>query len=100
MYAMNRLYFEWDRHKNATNRKKHGVPFEEAQGVFYDESAVEFYDDTHSEWEDRFLLLGMSARLRILLVCYCQRGEGSVIRIISARKATANERRFYPGGEN
>ena len=92
MYAMNRLHFEWDRHKNATNRKKHGVPFEEAQSVFY--------DDTHSEWEDRFLLLGMSARLRILLVCYCQRGEGSVIRIVSARKATANERRFYPGGEN
>ena len=92
MYAMNRLRFEWDRHKNAINRKKHGVPLEEAQSVFY--------DDTHSEWEDRFLLLGMSARLRILLVCYCQRGEGSVIRIVSARKATANERRFYPGGEN
>jgi uncharacterized protein len=99
MYSMNRLHFEWDRHKNAINRKKHGVPFEEAQSVFYDDLAVEFYDDEHSEWEDRFLLLGMSATLRILLVCYCQRGEGSVIRIISARKATANERRFYPGGE-
>ena len=96
---MNRLRFEWDRNKNAINRKKHGAPFEEAKSVFYDDSAVEFYDDEHSEWEDRFLLLGMSAVLRILLVCYCQRGEGSVIRIISVRKATASERRFYPGGE-
>ena len=98
MYFMKRLNFEWDRRKNASNLKKHGVTFEEAQSVFCDELAVEFYDVTHSEWEDRFLLLGMSVRLRILLVCYCQRGEGSVIRIISARKATTKERGFYPGG--
>jgi hypothetical protein len=58
---------------------------------------VEFYNDEHSEWEDRFLLLGRSARLRILLVCHCYREEEAVIRIISARRATARERELYPG---
>jgi hypothetical protein len=75
------------------------VSFAEAQSVFFDENAVEFYDDEHSEWEDRFLLLGLSTRLRILLVCHCLREGGSVIRIISARKATQNERELYPEGE-
>jgi len=98
MYFMKRVRFEWDRRKNANNFKKHSVTFAEAQSVFCDELAVEFYDVTHSKREDRFLLLGLSLSLRVLLVCYCQRGEGSVIRIISARKATTKERGFYPGG--
>ena len=92
------LRFEWDEAKNRENERKHGVSFEEAQTVFFDENAREFYDDEHSEWEDRFLLLGMSARMRLLMVCHCIRKGGSVIRIISARKATKNERRFYPQG--
>lgn len=93
---MKELRFEWDPAKAERNRRKHGVSFEEAQTVFYDESAVEFYDDEHSEWEGRFLLLGLGSRLRLLLVCHCYRERESVIRIISARKATQSEARHYP----
>jgi uncharacterized DUF497 family protein len=96
---MVRLAFEWDERKDKENQRKHGVSFEEARTVFFDENAVEFYDDEHSEAEDRFLMLGLSARLRVLMVCHCLRSGGSVIRIISARRATKNERKFYPGGE-
>jgi len=92
---MKELRFEWDQAKADENRRKHGVTFEEARTVFFDESAVEFYDDEHSEWEDRFLLLGHSSRLRLLLVCHCYRKDESVIRIISARKATKKEARHY-----
>jgi len=87
--------FEWDAAKAAENLRNHGVSFEEAQTVFYDDFAREFYDDKHSEQEERFLLLGLSFRLRLLMVCHCYRENESVIRIISARKATANEARFY-----
>ena len=95
---MKSLGFEWDKEKNRENQRKHGVSFVEAQAVFFDENAVEFYDDEHSEWEDRFLLLGISAKMRVLLVCHCLRESGSIIRIISARKATKNERELYPKG--
>ena len=93
---MNDLRFEWDSRKNRENQAKHAIRFEEAQTVFFDENAVEFYDDEHSEWEDRFLMLGLSVKLRILLVCHCLRDGDAVIRIISARKATRKEREFYP----
>ncbi len=92
---MHEIKFEWDANKAETNRKKHGVSFEEAQTVFYDEFALEFYDDEHSEWEDRFLMLGVSQRLRLLLVCYCYRDATGRIRIISARQATRNEAKHY-----
>ena len=95
---MKSLRFEWDKEKNRENQRKHGVSFMEAQTVFFDEDAVEFYDDEHSEWEDRFLLLGISTKMRVLLVCHCLRESGSIIRIISARKATKNERELYPKG--
>lgn len=94
---MAELTFAWDERKDRDNQHKHGVSCAEAQTVFFDERAVEFYEDEHSEWEDRFLLLGVSARLRILLVCHCLRKGGTVIRIISARRATENERKFYHG---
>ena len=94
-----RITFEWDDKKEQSNLEKHGVTFDEAKTVFYDEMAIEFYDDQHSEWEDRFLLLGLSANMRVLLVCHCLREKGSVIRIISARKATKKERKHYPGSE-
>ena len=68
---MKALQFEWDSDKAESNLAKHGVSLEEAMTVFYDEFAVEFYDDEHSEWEDRFLLLGLSSKLRLLLVCHC-----------------------------
>jgi uncharacterized DUF497 family protein len=65
---MNMLRFDWDPEKARANLKKHGVSFEEARSVFFDECAVEFYDDEHAEWEDRFLLLGLSSQLNLLLV--------------------------------
>ena len=89
------IKFEWDAVKAALNVDKHGVTFEEAQSVFYDESAIQFFDDANSSEEDRFLLLGMSASARLLLVCHCERGQGNSIRIISARKATKRESAFY-----
>ena len=74
------------------------MSFEEAKTVFFDDNAVEFYDEEHSGGEDRFLMLGRSTKLRVLLVCHCLRSTGSRIRIISARRATKNERKLYPGG--
>lgn len=85
----------WDEDKSLRNEKKHGVTFEEAQTVFYDENAVEFFDPEHSGDEDRFLMLGLSVKLRVLVVCHCLRESGAVIRIISARKATPKEAENY-----
>jgi len=95
---MSDLSFEWDEKKNKSNQKKHGVSFDEARSVFFDESAIEFFDKKASTSEDRFLMLGMSSSLRILLVCHCLRNSESVIRIISARKATKNEQKEYIKG--
>lgn len=74
-----------------------GFHFEEARTVFHDEYARQFFDDDHSSLEDRFIMLGMGSRLRILVVCHCEHEDGGCIRIISARKATSNERKFYEG---
>lgn len=93
---MSAIRFEWDERKAAANAKKHGVSFEEAKSVFADERAKLIDDPDHSEDEDRFVLLGLSSVLRLLVVCHCCRGEGDVIRIISARKATTKESKFYP----
>jgi uncharacterized protein len=93
------IKFEWDKRKESNNVKKHGVSFQEAKSVFYDEFAIQFFDGDHSLNEERFLLLGMSAKARILLVCHCERAGGEVIRLISARKATKRENIFYKGGE-
>ncbi|MCC5851298.1 MAG: BrnT family toxin [Alkalimonas sp.] len=92
------IKFEWDPVKANANLIKHGVSFAEAQSVFYDEFALQFFDAESSVAEDRFLMLGMSSEARILLVCHCERGDGERIRIISARKATGNERKHYQGG--
>jgi uncharacterized DUF497 family protein len=93
---MSDLKFEWDPRKAAANTKKHGVGFDEAKSVFADERAKLIDDPDHSDDEDRFVLLGVSGLLRMLVVCHCYRSEGNVIRIISARKATASESRLYP----
>ena len=93
---MSALRFEWDGRKAAANLKKHGVGFEEAKSVFVDERGKLIDDPDHSEDEDRFVILGLSSALRLLLVCHCYRREGNVIRIISARKATAKESKVYP----
>jgi uncharacterized protein len=92
------IKFEWDPAKAAANLKKHHVSFEEAESVFFDENAVQFFDDEHSSREDRFLMLGMSAGAKLIIVCHGVRGHGEVIRIISARKATRRESAFYQGG--
>lgn len=92
---MKKLIFEWDDTKNGTNQTKHGVSFEEAQTVFYDESAIRFDDPDHSIDEERFLLLGFSQKLKVLVVCHCYRSDESTIRIISARKAAKKEQNVY-----
>jgi len=92
------LKFEWNLTKARSNINKHGVSFEEAQSVFYDEFALQFYDEESSEMEDRFILLGMSNDSKLLIVCHCEGQGGEIIRIISARKATKNERKYYEGG--
>ena len=94
---MDEIKFSWDARKSKQNLQKHKVSFEEAATVFYDENAIEFFDPDHSKNEDRFLMLGISWRLQILVVCYCLRKKGSQIRIISARKATKKEGKFYTG---
>jgi uncharacterized DUF497 family protein len=89
------LRFQWDARKSASNRRKHGVSFDEARTVFTDEHALLIDDSDHSEDEDRFLLLGVSSTLRMLVVCHCYREEGDSIRIISARRADPSERVTY-----
>src|SRR5882724_11513467 len=94
---MERLRFEWDAQKAAANLRKHGVSFEEARTVFFDENALLRPDEGHSDDEARFLLLGLSDRLRTLIVCHCYREEDAVIRLISARRANPIERFQYQG---
>lgn len=90
------LRFEWGPKKAVANLRKHSVSFDDAQTVFADENAKLIDDPDHSDEEDRFVLLGLSSSLRLLVVCHCYRSEGNVIRIISARKAEGHERNPYP----
>jgi uncharacterized DUF497 family protein len=92
---MDDLRFEWNSAKAAANARKHGIGFEEARSVFADERARLIADPDHSADEERFIILGLSAALRLLVVCHCYRGKDNVIRIISARKATSAEAKFY-----
>lgn len=92
---MNGVRFAWDETKARMNIRKHGVSFEEAATVFADENARLKHDPDHSEEESRFILLGFSARLRILVVCHACWENEEVIRIISARKATPAEHKQY-----
>ena len=92
---MSTIRFEWDSKKAQANLRKHKVSFEDAQSVFSDERALLIDDPDHSEDEDRFVLLGLSQSLRLLVVVHCYRAEGRVIRIISARKADAEEQSIY-----
>jgi uncharacterized protein len=89
------IQFRWDLTKAAANKKKHGVAFEEAQTVFYDETAIQYDDPDHSDEEDRFLMLGLSAKLRVLMVSHTFRDDEKAVRIISARKATKGEESAY-----
>ena len=92
---MEEIHFEWDANKNKINIQKHKVSFEEAKTAFYDEHARIIADPEHSQDEDRFIILGLSSALRLLVVCHCYREPNETIRIISARKATKNETQYY-----
>ncbi|MCR5107234.1 MAG: BrnT family toxin [Lachnospiraceae bacterium] len=92
------IIFDWDENKNQINQKKHGISFEEAKSVFWDELAILFDDPFHSDEEDRFLLLGTSEESNVCMVCHCYRDSDTVIRIISARKATKKEEERYVRG--
>lgn len=92
---MRNLSFEWDLVKAASNDGKHGVPFEEAPTVFFDEHSLVIPDPDHSQQEERFIILGQSAKLRMLVVVHCFRQKRSSIRIISARKAGTKEKKPY-----
>ncbi len=94
---MKAIHFEWDINKNKLNIRKHKISFDEAKTVFYDENARIIADPDHSHEEDRFIILGLSAALRLLVVCHCYREPNETIRIISARKATKNETKHYGG---
>ena len=95
---MTAISFEWDPQKAALSRRKHRVSFEEARSVFFDEQAVQFIDESHSTEEERYLMLGVSMKFRLLLVTHTYRERDSMIRIISAKRATVREAREYPGG--
>jgi len=87
----------WDEHKNRENIKKHKVSFEEAQTVFYDPNGKLIDDPDHSDEEKRYIILGLSKILHLLVVCHCYRENDETIRIISARKATKKETEYYGG---
>jgi len=92
---MRDICFEWNEAKSKANIRKHGISFEEAKSVFFDEYALLIADPDHSETEDRFVLLGLSARLRLLLVCHCFEVDDNLIRVISCRKANRKEMSLY-----
>ena len=85
--------FTWNEDKAAGNHKKHGIAFEEAATVFNDPYFIDFFDPDHSDDEDRFIIIGMSNRQRLLIVSYTERLNG--IRVISARETTRQERTIY-----
>ncbi len=89
------MQFVWDEHKHQINRNQHGVSFEEAQSVFFDEQARLLADPDHSETEERYLLLGMSIQMRLLVVSHCYQEDDQVIRLISARRAARFEQQQY-----
>lgn len=89
------LRFDWDTNKNLANIKKHKISFEEAKTVFFDENARIISDPEHSDFGERFIILGISYKLKLLIVVHTYRGSDEVIRIISARKATKSESKYY-----
>jgi hypothetical protein len=91
------ISFSWNKKKNSSNIKKHSVSFNEAKTVFYDDNARIIFDPDHSDEEDRFIILGLSKYLNVLVVVHCYKENDSDIRIISARKATKNETKQYWG---
>ena len=89
------MKFEWDENKRKINNRKHEIDFEEAKSVFYDDEAILIPDPDHSKEEERFLILGLSKKTNLLVVCHCYRTSKDIIRIINARKATKSEKKLY-----
>ena len=96
-YEFNGQMFEWDRNKNLSNIEKHGITFKMASLVFFDPNAATYDDGQHSQEEDRFIIIGFGENHKIMTVCHCYREDETVIRIISARKATKVEEKLYGG---
>ena len=96
---MSNITFEWDASKASLNKKKHGISFDEAKTVFFDENAKVIHDPEHSDDEERFIILGLSVNVRMLVIIHCYRKNDCIIRIISARKATQKESMQYHGGQ-
>ena len=92
---MDIIKFEWDENKNRINLQKHEISFDEAKTVFYDEDALVRDGPEHSQEEERFIILGLSSKANLLVDCHCYRASETVIRIISARKATRRESKYY-----
>ena len=95
LYVIDDKRFDWDISKNTININKHGISFKEAASVFSDENAIYFDDESHSDHEERFIVIGKSKKLNILMVCHCYRNGDTVIRLISARKANEYETSQY-----
>jgi len=91
------IRFTWSKNKAKKNLAKHDVSFDEAMTVFYDEEARLIDDPDHSGEEERFIIMGLGIKLKLLIVCHCYRDNDAVIRIISARKANKSEVHFYGG---
>ena len=89
--------FEWNIDKNLSNIEKHGISFKEAATVFGDDNSTMLEDENHSDGEERFWVIGFSKNMRLLTICHCLRESDSIIRIISARRATKPEMRKYGG---
>ena len=96
---MSNITFEWDASKASLNKKKHGISFDEAKTVFFDENAKVIHDPEHSDDEERFIILGLSVNVGMLVVIHCYRKNERIIRLISARKATQKESMQYHGGD-
>ena len=99
MFEVDGRRFDWDDNKNKANIYTHGISFQEAATVFSDTNAIETDDDEHSQKEDRFIIIGRSRRLRLMVVCHCYRENDTIIRIISARKANKDETKIYGGAK-
>ena len=97
-YELEGQIFEWDREKNLSNIRKHGITFKIAAKAFLDPDAVKVDDDDHSQDEDRFILIGISESDKILAVCHCYRDKGNIVRIISARPPNQYEKQVYNNG--
>ena len=95
MYSLGDKHFDWDIKKNVININKHGISFKEAASVFSDMDAIYFDDEIHSRNEERFIVIGKSKKLNLLMVCHCYRERDTIIRLISARKANENETARY-----